>query len=55
MSAVCDVLQKAQVIANDKLIASFGKSRLWVDATNPRVELTVTTMADGAGVAMGGG
>lgn len=54
LAAVCDVLQKAKIIANDKLIASFGQSRLLKDAANPRVEVTLTTMADSATVTMGG-
>jgi Holliday junction resolvase RusA-like endonuclease len=42
LSAVCDALQKAKVLSNDKLVASFGKSRLDKDAARPRVEITIT-------------
>lgn len=50
LSAVCDVLQRAQVIANDKQVVSFGQSRLLKDAANPRVEIALTyTETVGAG------
>lgn len=49
LSAVGDVLQKAQVISNDKLIASFGQSRLLKDAKCPRVEIELRPLETCAG------
>ncbi len=46
LSAVCDALQKARIITNDKFVASFGKSRLDKDAARPRVEITITTIGE---------
>jgi Holliday junction resolvase RusA-like endonuclease len=43
LSSVCDALQKAKVIANDRLVASFGASRLDKDAARPRVEITIAS------------
>lgn len=39
LAAVCDVLQAAGVVANDKLIEGFDGSRLLVDRHIPRVEI----------------
>lgn len=39
LSAVCDVLQASEVVANDSWIQSFDGSRLEMDPKNPRVEL----------------
>lgn len=45
LAAICDVLERAGVVANDRLIAGFDGSRLLVDRANPRVEITLTEMA----------
>ena len=45
LQALCDVLQAAEVVANDRQIRGFDGSRLEVDEANPRVELTLTEMA----------
>lgn len=41
LSAVCDMLQAAQIITNDRLVAAFDGSRLYVDSKNPRVEIDI--------------
>lgn len=45
LNAVCDVLQSTGIILNDRQIASFDGSRLDKDAENPRVEITLTVLA----------
>jgi hypothetical protein len=42
---LADVLEKAQVITNDKFITQWDGSRLLVDRENPRVELVLTEVA----------
>lgn len=42
MQALGDLLQNAGVIADDKLIASWGETRLDKDPKNPRVEVTIS-------------
>ena len=42
LAAVCDALERAGVVENDRLIQSFDGSRLLVDRKNPRVELEIT-------------
>lgn len=39
LAAVCDALERAGVVANDKFIEGFDGSRLLVDKANPRVEI----------------
>jgi len=41
LAAVCDALEKAGVVENDKLIVSFDGSRPLLDRKNPRVELDI--------------
>jgi len=43
-AAVCDVLEDAGVIENDKLIMHVDGSRLLIDRYHPRVELTLTSL-----------
>ena len=42
LAAVCDALERAGVVENDRLIQSFDGSRLLIDRKNPRVELEIT-------------
>lgn len=42
---LADVLEKAQVITDDKFITQWDGSRLLVDRENPRVELVLTEVA----------
>ena len=44
LQALADVLQAAEVVANDRQICGFDGCRLAVDPKNPRVELTLTEM-----------
>ena len=44
LQALCDVLQAAEVVANDRQIRGFDGSRLGVDEANPRVEISLTEM-----------
>jgi Holliday junction resolvase RusA-like endonuclease len=48
LQALCDVLQAAKVVANDRWIAGFDGSRLFVDEKNPRVEITLNEMEPAA-------
>lgn len=41
LSAICDMLQTAEIITNDRLVAAFDGSRLYVDSIRPRVELDI--------------
>jgi Holliday junction resolvase RusA-like endonuclease len=43
--ALGDALQKAGILANDRLIRSWDGSRLLIDRRNPRVEITLTPIA----------
>ena len=45
LAAVCDALERAGIVANDRLVAGFDGSRLLVDRKNPRVEIELTEMA----------
>lgn len=45
LQALCDVLQAASVVPNDRWIKGLDGCRLDVDRSNPRVELTLTEMA----------
>jgi hypothetical protein len=42
---LADVLEKANVVTNDKWITQWDGSRLLVDRENPRVELVLTEVA----------
>lgn len=44
LAAVCDALERAGVVENDRLIQSFDGSRLLIDRKNPRIELEITPM-----------
>lgn len=44
LAAVCDALERAGIVANDKLIRSFDGSRLLIDRVNPRVELELDAL-----------
>jgi Holliday junction resolvase RusA-like endonuclease len=46
IGALCDALQKARVVSNDKLIDSFDGCRLDIDRARPRVEVTLTWDAE---------
>lgn len=46
LKALCDVIERAGLIENDRLIHSFDGSRLAWDKTNPRVEFEVMPMPD---------
>lgn len=45
LQGVCDILQKAGVLVDDKWIVSFDGCRLSKDAMNPRVELVLERIA----------
>jgi Holliday junction resolvase RusA-like endonuclease len=44
LAAICDALERAGVVVNDRLIQSFDGSRLLIDRKNPRVEIELTPM-----------
>jgi len=46
LAAVCDALERAQVVENDRLIGGFDGSRLLVDRARPRVEIDLTPLTD---------
>ncbi len=46
LAAICDALERAGVVVNDRLIQSFDGSRLLIDRKNPRVELELTPMVE---------
>jgi hypothetical protein len=46
LAAICDVLERAGVVENDRLIQSFDGSRLLIDRKNPRVEIELTPLRD---------
>lgn len=41
IAAICDALEKAGIVANDKLIQGHDGSRLLIDRVRPRVEITL--------------
>lgn len=45
LSAVCDALERAGVVTNDRLILGFDGSRLRIDRERPRVEIELTALA----------
>ena len=45
LSAICDILEKAGVVENDKWILGFDGSRLDKDAERPRVEIVISRLA----------
>ena len=47
LAAVCDALEEAGIVANDRLIQSFDGSRLLHDKENPRVEIQIEPMEVG--------
>lgn len=46
LQAICDALQAAGVVADDKQIETFDGSRPLVDRRCPRVEIELTTLGD---------
>jgi Holliday junction resolvase RusA-like endonuclease len=44
LSAICDVLQVAGVVVNDRLIVGHDGSRPLLDKKNPRVEIELTPL-----------
>lgn len=42
LAAICDAIERAGVVVNDKQIVNFDGSRLDVDRVNPRVEVVLT-------------
>ena len=44
LQAVCDLLQDAGMLVDDKWVESFDGSRLDCDKHNPRIELTLTPL-----------
>lgn len=44
LAAVCDALERAGVVVNDRWITQFDGSRLLVDKRNPRVEIVLTRL-----------
>lgn len=44
--ALADALEEAGIVENDRLIVSWDGSRLLKDAANPRIEVTLTAVAD---------
>ena len=45
LAAICDALERAGIVENDRLIQSFDGSRLRLDRENPRVEIDLEAMA----------
>ena len=45
LAAICDALETANVVTNDKWILSFDGSRLQSDPSNPRVEIVLSELA----------
>lgn len=43
--AIADVLEDAGIVANDRLIASWDGTRLYVDRRRPRVEIDLSPLA----------
>lgn len=46
LQSICDALEAAQVVTNDRLVVAFDGSRMLKDAANPRVEVTLTAMGE---------
>jgi len=47
LQATCDILQKAEIIVNDRNVISLDGSRIvGVDKANPRVEIEITEMEE---------
>lgn len=46
LQAICDALEEAGIVENDRLIQSFDGSRLAHDKENPRVEIRIEPMND---------
>jgi Holliday junction resolvase RusA-like endonuclease len=46
LNAICDALETAGVVENDKWILSFDGSRLRHDRENPRVEIELSELTD---------
>lgn len=46
LAAICDALERAGVVENDRLIGGFDGSRLYVDAKNPRVEILLSPLTN---------
>jgi Holliday junction resolvase RusA-like endonuclease len=44
LAAICDALQKAGVVFNDKYIRGFDGSRIYIDRRNPRVEIHLSPL-----------
>lgn len=44
LAAICDALEKAGVVQNDRLIGGFDGSRLAIDRERPRVEIELTPL-----------
>lgn len=42
LQAICDALEKAGVLVNDKFVSTLDGSRLLVDKANPRVEVELS-------------
>lgn len=45
LAAVCDALERAGVVTNDRLILGFDGSRLRIDRERPRVEIEISPLA----------
>ncbi len=46
LAAVCDALQEAGVVQNDREVRGFDGSRLLKDAKSPRIEITLTPLVE---------
>lgn len=44
LAAICDALERAGIVANDRLIGGFDGSRLLIDRERPRVEIELTAL-----------
>jgi Holliday junction resolvase RusA-like endonuclease len=47
--ALADALEEAGIVVNDRLVEQWDGSRLLKDAVNPRIEVTITTLAEEQG------
>ena len=47
IAAICDALEAADIVTNDKLIRAHDGSRLLIDRERPRVEIEVTPLDEG--------
>ena len=43
MQGLCDALQAGGVLVNDRLVRAFGPTAIHRDATNPRIEVTLSS------------